>query len=435
MATVPARRQSRSSFRKPVLTKYLATWAEPEVRDVADLGSCRARYCLVVPCFDEGTVFFERLIRQSLWSQDLLVVVVINQPENTAVCARNEKLFEYFRQFDQLFCGDRLNLYQHEQSRFLIVNRFEPGRQIPASEGVGLARKTGFDIAVQLYADGHLDTPWIYSCDADAQLPDNYLASRQEETGAIVFDFAHDVTGSDPEESVDPEILKATQIYEAAILYYQRCLQWAGSAFAFTSLGSALAVHAQTYCQVRGFPRRSGGEDFYLLNKIAKIAPVNSDPTIIIRLTARLSSRVPFGTGPAVSRIMEMADPERDFRYYHPAAFQALKRFLEIAANTWTDSAASVTPWPDLPPEIAVALTRLGLAKFVQHLRKQVRTDAQYRQAFRQWFDAFNTLKFIKALQASYPALPLKECLQNAPYKNQGHPPTSLQDLPCCPPC
>ncbi len=425
MAAVPALHQHKSPSRSPALTKYLASYAESEIRNIVRLDTFRASYCLVIPCFDERNEFFERLIRQPLWRQDLLVVVVVNQPENSAVCANNQALLEYFQRFDLLASHDNLSLYRHEHSCFLIVSRHEPGRQIPVSQGVGLARKIGFDIAVQLYSDGYLDTPWIYSCDADAQLPDNYLSGRLEKAGAVVFDFQHGGTAADLR--LQPEVVKATQLYEQAILYYQRCLQWAGSAYAFTSLGSALAVHAETYCQVRGFPRRSGGEDFYLLNKIAKIAPVSRDPSITIALTARLSDRVPFGTGPAVGRILSLSDPQQEFCYYHPNCFQTLKLFLQIADNAWSDISEGAAKWPELPAKIAFALSALGSEQFFQHLRKQVRTEAQYRHAFRQWFDAFNTLKFIKAMQELYPALPLKECLQNAPYERQV-PSASAQD-------
>ena len=56
--------------------------------------------------------------------------------------------------------------------------------------------------------------------------------------------------------------------------YYVAGLAMAGSRYAHHSLGSTIAVHAKTYAAVRGYPKRSAGEDFYLLNKICKLAPV-----------------------------------------------------------------------------------------------------------------------------------------------------------------
>lgn len=424
-APMRAHRLHGNPLKVPAVAKYLSIYAESEAQSLMDLGDLQVRHCLVVPCCDEAPGFFEKLIRQPLWRQRLLAIVVINQPDNIDAYGRNRSLAEYFQKFDLLCSDSHLNLYRHEESFFLVVRRYEEGLQLPAAEGVGLARKIGFDLAAQMYARQHLHSPWIYSCDADAQLPDNYLLDRVETSGAITFGFIHEIRQGSGEVAAEvpqellPALAQATQIYEDAILYYQRCLQWAGSAFAYTSLGSALAVHAQTYCQVRGFPRRSGGEDFYLLNKIAKIAPVTHDSRITIRLAARKSARVPFGTGPAVSRIMELADPVREFCYYHTACFQHLRQFLDIAAHTLPDATPTTSLWTDLPSETTLALESIGLKRFQEHLHKQVRTETQYHLAFRQWFDAFNTLKFIKVLQKFYPPLPLQDCLQNAPYKNQ----------------
>ena len=47
-----------------------------------------------------------------------------------------------------------------------------------------------------------------------------------------------------------------------------------------------------------------------------------------IDIAARLSDRVPFGTGAAVGRIMELEDPAREFLLYHPSVFGLLRSWL-----------------------------------------------------------------------------------------------------------
>ena len=44
--------------------------------------------------------------------------------------------------------------------------------------------------------------------------------------------------------------------------YYVAGLAMAGSGYAHHSLGSTIAVHAKSYAAVRGYPKRSAGEDF-----------------------------------------------------------------------------------------------------------------------------------------------------------------------------
>ena len=48
-------------------------------------------------------------------------------------------------------------------------------------------------------------------------------------------------------------------------------MKYARSPYAFHTIGSTMAVSANHYAKVRGFPKREAGEDFYLLNKLAKV--------------------------------------------------------------------------------------------------------------------------------------------------------------------
>ncbi len=80
---------------------------------------------------------------------------------------------------------------------------------------------------------------------------------------------------------------------------------------------------------MRGFPKREAGEDFYLLNKLAKVGTVlelaEGPDNEAIRIESRRSDRVPFGTGAAVNRITALADPLGEFRFYDPSVFELLK--------------------------------------------------------------------------------------------------------------
>lgn len=398
-----------------VVEKYLRVHAEPEVALLrGGLMHCHHqffRHCLVIPAYKETSGFVQRLIESPLWDEQILAIIVINQPLDTPVEDLNQRLAGFFQRFPATEVSENLRFYHVRNSSFLIVDRFSPGRQIPAKQGVGAARKTGFDLAVFLQTTGQLHNPVIYSSDADALLPDNYFSEPIKCKSAVVFDFEHIAL-----ENTDAAVFRATQVYQSAIKYYRLGLQWAGSPYAFTSMGSALAVHTEAYCQVHGFPRRSGGEDFYLLNKLAKISPVRYAPQVCIGITARRSDRVPFGTGPAIQQILALDHPESDYHYYHPEIFHLLKHWLDFIPALWSAVKCGDRNWP-LPEPVLNALQKLGINDLVRHLASNAATAGQGLRSAHQWFDAFRTLKFIRLLQAQHlPPLPLTACLQQAPW-------------------
>ena len=60
-----------------------------------------------------------------------------------------------------------------------------------------------------------------------------------------------------------------------SLRYYVAGMKYARSHLThFHTIGSTMAVRASYYAKVRGFPKREAGEDFYLLNKLAKVGTV-----------------------------------------------------------------------------------------------------------------------------------------------------------------
>ena len=119
-----------------------------------------------------------------------------------------------------------------------------------------------------LYHHQHIKNHFFGSTDADSHLPDNYFSSHPQDPkiSVIIYTFKHENLGND--------IGHATLLYETALRYYVAGLSWAGSPYAFYSIGSILAFNVKHYCQARGFPKRAAGEDFYLLNKLAKLGSI-----------------------------------------------------------------------------------------------------------------------------------------------------------------
>lgn len=393
------------------IRQYISRYAEGEAALLHDFPTHVYDHCIVIPCFRETPDFAKRLLTGPLRDHKVLVIVVINQ-NHVQPEPFNEALLEFFSSFTLLWHNRHLQLRRGKNAAvdWLVVNRCHPPLLLPVKQGVGLARKIGCDLAVALAAQGVMATPWLHTTDADAHLPSDYLNLPGSSYVAAVYDFTHIQVAASASE------WEATQLYEQALRYYIAGLRWAGSPYCQHPIGSLLAFTVRAYCETRGFPKRSAGEDFYLLNKLSKLGPVFSS-SARVKLEARTSDRVPFGTGPKVSAIAQLENPATDFLYYSATTFVELKAWLDTVPAIWQALQNSSPPLAGLSVEAQSALHEAGIEKLWPHLRKQTRNAHSCEHAIHTWFDAFQTLKFIRRLQAqAYPPRPLQQCLREAPF-------------------
>jgi hypothetical protein len=233
-------------------------------------------------------------------------------------------------------------------------------------------------------------------------------ASQQILSGVKIFPHTH--------FSDDPTLHFAARLYDQHMDYYVAGLSAAGSSYAHHSLGSTIAVHAATYAAIRGYPKRSAGEDFYLLNKARKIAPIETLAEPLLIIEARLSERVPFGTGPALRDIVATlrSDPSGDgYLSYHPKCFEALGSAVR-ALNRWAEE-----PAVTMDVDIAERLCALGFERFKNNLARQPATTAKRLQSVHDWFDGLKTLQFVHGMQSVWPDCPLQHTLARSPEFSQ----------------
>ena len=391
--------------------KYLARYAEPEAALAQALLPTTAKphnwqYCLVIPAYKESPAFYQRLATTLCKQHAVLLILVINQPDClNAINPNNRYLWQSL--IDDTHEGQVHHNLQYRDipatnSALLLVDRFSPGQQIPEKQGVGLARKIGADIALTLINSKHITRPWIYTSDADAHLPDDYFSALDGDTStnhrgqsaAAIYPFKHLCD--------DNPVGQATRLYEQRMQQYVDGLYSAGSPYAFQTIGSAIAVTAKHYAEVRGFPKRSGGEDFYLLNKLAKTGAINKLQAPEIIIEARQSDRVPFGTGPAIGKLLLEQNIHQAKIFYHPQIFIALKAWLETIPMSQT---LTFNELP-LPASTLAALQSIGAIKAIEAARKISTSAESYNKHLHTWFDAFKTLKFIHQLREhSYPSI------------------------------
>ena len=393
------------------ITKYLSSYAETECHQ---LGGFPGNFLkgLVVPVYNEAIQVVSYFREFAASQAGTLIILVVNRPDS-------DPASHWYTDIFASLSGDRgdpvnnttglrsqwhsaskqLILYSlSDSSSLLLVDRCRPGRAIPEEQGVGLARKIGNDILCTLILQQKVTSHWMSNTDADVQLPSDYFAATNSvpnNVAAVIYPFQHVFVDQTPQ--------LPTLLYEFSLHYYVAGLRWAGSANAYHTIGSLVSVHFKHYCQVRGFPKRPAAEDFYLLNKLLKTGEIRSLQQPKIDITARESSRVPFGTGPAVIKINALTDPS-DMFIYHPDSFVYLHYFLKLLTALADDKDTIEASCQDLAIDSQHAISRELLLKFtsavqldraVKHCYKQGDTSIKRLKHLIGWFDGFKTLKLI----------------------------------------
>ena len=380
------------------ISHYLANYAEPQTSTYASQVNRQYARALVIPMYDEASDCVTDVLRHHTTRTiaDTLVIAVVNAPDDAAPAplARTRALLR--------------KLATLNPQNLLVVDCVSPGLVLATKSGVGLARKIGSDIALQLYAQGSIRSPWIYQTDADAVLPVSYFETHLKGAGAVVFAHAH--------TSPDPQMACAARLYDLHMDHYLQGIKDAGSKYAYPTLGSTIVVHAKAYASVRGYPKRNAAEDFYLLNKVAKVAGVVYAADIQVTLQARASSRVPFGTGPALTEICAglQVDPSGSFYLsYHPASFTLLADVLRYLDGFAEDLGAPTKQRAQTEKLVAILAT-LRFDKVRHTITTKYSSTTRRREILQQWFDAGKTLRFIHEARRFYADQSLLHSLQKS---------------------
>ena len=349
----------------------------------------------------------------------LVLVVVNNRPPESGDAANQIELMEQIEDNAQT-----LKWLEDMSAKGTLplawINASTPGHELPPWGGVGLARKIGCDSVLAfllgLKKPIALDDIIIFSLDADTIVSSDYLETAGRElrrsgcTGGVIS-FKH-------QQADSPESQAAIDEYEAFLNYYVACLRWAGSPYAFQTIGSCLCFTASGYVRANGFAaRRQAGEDFYFCMELAKTGAICEIQKTMVFPSARISRRVPFGTG---KRMAEAAiNGRKPLLAYDFRVFVCLRELL-TAVSTHTNEGA---------PRIFAELTNHKTREFLEsrgfpeiwgRFQRQYKTRDALLAAFHRWFDGFVTLKYIHWLtEKEWPKRPLAEIYQTDFYRSR----------------
>jgi hypothetical protein len=342
---------------------------------------------IMIPCYKEPDILqtLNSLKQCDLPDVTTEVFVIINEPEDCddSISTYNYQTYAEIQNWIQNHTNNRL--------RFFSI----PVVKLPQKwAGVGMARKRGMDEGLWRFNQLNKKNGIIVSLDADTLVDKNYLIAidqhfRENPTHVgVTIAFSHQL------ENLEEKQHKGILLYEKYLKYYKQALTYAGYPNALFTIGSAFAVTAEAYMKRGGMTRRKAGEDFYFLQTLTQIGKVGEINNTEVHPSARVSDRVPFGTGPAMKHWMENT---ADLRYtYNLQAFIDLKKFFDVHEKLYRISPDSYQLLiKELPLPIVAFLEEDGFYENIENLRANCSNQEVFSDRFFHLFNAFKILKFI----------------------------------------
>ena len=353
------------------------------------------QYIIVVPAIAESSNLpkfiksLERNDKLELHNTLLLIVVNNSTLSSEEVKSDNQKTLAYLRKIKS-----KVNIS--------FIDACSAGKEMDDKNGgVGLARKIGMDLALTKFDYLSINKNIIICTDADCIVDSDYLSEISQEFNrnnfeAAVVNFAHDISCRDEET-------KAIICYEIFLRYYVLGLKFANTDYAFHTIGSTMLCTPQAYVKVEGMNKRKAAEDFYFLEKLAKVYPIGEIKSTFVHPSKRGSWRVPFGTGRSVDRYL--SNTRDEYLLYNPRSFIVLKTWLEVFNDILiSDQSALIRISKNIHPALSEFLTSQDFENFINKVLLKNNNTAEIEKQKHFWFDAFRTLKLIHYLRdATYP--------------------------------
>ena len=354
------------------------------------------RFVTVIPAYLEDAIFqtLQSIENADQPGGDIEIIVVANFSESDS--AENKKINRNIYAGLTEWCTN----HSTEGRSYYPLQAFNLPKK---HAGVGLARKIGMDEALWRYNLLNYPEGLILSLDADTLIDTNYFSaieksiSENEKYGGCILYFEHPLKGTDYSQEVFEAILK----YELHLRYYKHIMKHIGFPHVNYTIGSCFGVKAGFYAQQGGMNRRQAGEDFYFLNKLFPHREFAVVTETCVHPSSRPSSRVPFGTGAAVTKII--AQKDLDYKTYSPDAFFDLKQFLSsldlIYGCNKNEIKVEFEKWPQPVKEFLDC--NHFLEKFSE-IKSNSSSPESFVKRFYHWFDGFRVVKYLNYTHGKY---------------------------------
>ncbi len=353
----------------------------------------KADIIVVIPCYNELELIhtLQSIKTSKKPKANILIAVIIN----SAINANNNVLLQNRLTFTEV---ERFAVLNNDSNLIYFPLLCE---NLPRKHaGVGLARKIGMDLAIDHFHSNNNNSGLIISLDADCEVSENFFTTiydefnKNEKLNATIHNFHHRV------ENDDKDIESAIRQYEMYLRYFSKMLKYTGFPYYYHTIGSAFAVSADAYVRVGGMGRQQGGEDFYFLQKVFQLGHIVELHETYVFPMARFSDRVPFGTGPALQKILD--EPDRKIKVYSKQSFFYLKSLFERKDGFFKKNENEIKALLlQLHPALQNFLTEVDFIDSLNDCNNNCSNLNSYRKRF---FHHFNSFKIIKYLNYVHPS-------------------------------
>ncbi|WP_161636262.1 glycosyltransferase family protein [Saccharicrinis fermentans] len=353
----------------------------------------KAGMVIVIPCYLEDKICntLDSLCACHPVDHRVAVVVVVNASvaASDAVVAQQEHTIHLLGEYK--VTNEMIDLY--------VIRAFD----LPAKHfGAGLARKIGMDLAVHHFSDTDNREGIVVSLDADSTVERNYLSAiwtffEQTQNKACSINYEHPICG----DEFDVEVYDAIVQYELHLRYFVQGLRYIGFPYAFHTIGSCFAFKAALYVSVGGMNRRQGGEEFYFIQKLLQQGGYGDLKNTKVYPSPRISSRVPFGTGPSVKKIVESDD--NAYMSYNLQGFVDLKSLLDNFDKYYrVDKEEYQQLIMELPGRVRSFLLNAGFYDELKPIADNCSSLEVFRKRFFHVFNAFKLVKYLNYIHEHF---------------------------------
>jgi hypothetical protein len=268
--------------------------------------------------------------------------------------------------------------------------------------GVGMARKAGMDEALRRFDQIKKPDGIILNLDADCKVKPDYftavyceMINRKDRSACSIY-FEHPTSGDEFPGSV----YKAIILYELHLRYYFQGVAFTGFPYVHHTVGSAIAVKALPYMKAGGMNRRMAGEDFYFIQKLVPAGGFFNLNQTTVFPSPRASFRVPFGTGPVISRLTETGN--ETLLSYNFEAFKDLKICFRLIDKIFCSGHDDPEFYfGDLPPGLKEFTGLLDWTDKINQIMGNTSGIESFRKRFFGWFNMFKIVKYLNWVHIS----------------------------------
>ncbi|MBK9981453.1 MAG: hypothetical protein IPP15_03335 [Saprospiraceae bacterium] len=335
-------------------------------------------------------------------SSDIRVEIIVLFNINSLMSAMEINL----HQESWIDCAKWISQHVKEGLQFLPVYVNE----LPDPKGgVGWARKIAMDEAAR-----RLEPDGIIVClDADCTVDLNYFDAIEQHFhnykthDAVSIFYEHKV------DHLDIANREAIVLYELHLRYLINAQQWCGHPFAYSTVGSAMAVRRKSYLDQGGMNTRRAGEDFYFLQKFIEIGTHGEIRDTTVYPSSRISLRVPFGTGRAMQQMLKDGEDwlTTDFRIFNQIKplFHSLDKLRDISLReVQPDNYQRLQTELDISSDLIEYLQQSEFLEECHSIANQTASYSTFRRRFFRYFNSFRMIKYMHYMSDyHYPEVPV----------------------------